>query len=327
MTAKDLQFLNCHSESLKIDPDYLGSYLINNDFLQEVEFIYRGHKIEMPSEKASLIESLIHLWRKTNRYFELFNLLILYRQYQGEYNSYIDIFSQIITKLKKVNHPPLKTYNVKGIIKCLTFYIDTAYIPLEEVFHVTNKIEGMIEAKDQYEILGSFYSFRYKLDTLLISEPLLARNIAVKVIFNLKERSNSELQLEKWFLRVGSYLVSENIIPQNHNYCRISAEKGSIILTVTVSLTMVLFLIKSITNLRSKIKRDNIMDKFYSITLASFENAIEDTSSSNEKVKIIRSYKEVLTTEKSKQVENMIASLSKEIGGIEKIINHLDIML
>ncbi len=327
MTAKDLQFLDCHSDSLKIDPDYLGSYLINNDFLQEVEFIYRGHLIDMPSDKGALLESLIHLWRKTNRFFELFNLLILYRHYKESPDNYIDVFAQILTKLMSINHPSLKTYNLKGIVKCLSFYSETGYLLLEEVLSVAKKLEDTINTSEDFEILGIFLSFRQKLDSLLISEPLRARNLNANVVFNLREQDDSETQLEKWILEVSSYLVSEGIIPQNHSYNKISIEKGSIILTVTVSFSVVLYLIKSILNLRSKIKRDNMANKFYSISLSSFENSIKKETSSKKKIEIIKAYQEVLAKDQTKQIDENIASLATEIGGLEKIINRLDVML
>ncbi len=326
MTSKDFRFRNCNYDKLTIDPDYLGSYVIEGDFFNDIQFEYRGHVIEVFQEKGDTIEALINLWRKSNRFYEVFNLLILHRQFKNSKNDLSDILITIIDRLSKVNHPSIRAYNLRGILKTMTFYSTTEYLSIREYLALISMLESIIDVKNDFNVYGQFKAFSSYFENVLVDNPSKGEDLIVQAKFNLKDVNNVEEQLQEWLRETEEYVITNKIIDAQKLYEIIGVEKGSIVITIFASLSFLLILIRQIVTLGSKIKRERNFNLFVSNAYAELSKSFskEDVSIKKKK-EIVQIYKVLSSKENLSSLDNELSTITKKFNLLEKSINKLDI--
>ncbi|GET35249.1 hypothetical protein PbJCM13498_41120 [Prolixibacter bellariivorans] len=325
MTAKDFRFRNCNYNKLVIDPDYIGSYLIDGEFFDDVRFEYRGHVIELFEEKENIIEGLVNLWRKSNRFYELFNLLILLRKVKNTNEDLSKVFSALVKQLGKVNHPSVRSYNILGIIKALTFYSEGNYITTSEYISLTSQLEKEINFDVDFNAFGQLKAFAAYYESKLIEEPQRGANITARAVFSIKEYGDNLKIFKEWLSEIEKYILSERIIAGDRLYKIISVEKGSIIVTILGSLSFFLLLIRQVATLKSKIERERSQNSFLSLTYKDLSKQFESVTSVKEKSEIVRIYKDIAGMEKLERVDNRMSQISNKVGLMEETIKKLDI--
>jgi hypothetical protein len=78
LIAQDLTFIQSNLTGCTFDPDYLGSYLFDQQSIGGLSFMYRGQKLDLVETEADEISALIEYMNQQNRYSEAFSLTALF---------------------------------------------------------------------------------------------------------------------------------------------------------------------------------------------------------------------------------------------------------
>lgn len=307
MTAKDFRFRNCTFSDLKIDPDYLGSYLIDGDFFNNIKFEYRGKQIELFKEKEQILEALIRLWQKSSRFYELFNLLILYRKFSGSQGDLREYFKQIIVRLDKIQHPSIRSYNLSSIIKALNFYLNSNLLQIREYFDLIRAFEQIIDPYKDFTEFGLFKAFYNQFEKNLIEFPQKGEDLVVKAVFELKEKEGLELIFEEWLDEVENFFIKQKLFDGVKLYNKVSVERGSIIITILGSLSFILFIIRQIVTLKSKVARERSANKFVTLCFTDLANSLKEAKTTSEKAELAKVYIAISSKDQADLVEKSIS--------------------
>jgi hypothetical protein len=226
-----------------------------------------------------------------------------------------------------VKHPPIRSYNLLGIIKTLTFYLDSSLITAKEYLSLIASLENTINPYKEFSEFGLFQAFKNRFESELFESPSRAENIIAQAVFSLKEEVNIETKFEKWLDSIEEIVVTDlRVATSGKLYEKVSVQKGSIIFTIAASLTFVLFLVRRLATLRSEIDRRRSYNNFVNIYYKELTIALGKTKTVAEKIELAKAYN-ILSKGEIDVIDKKIVDISKMLGNPEDNVNNLDIFI
>lgn len=142
MTAVNFQFAECRFDNVRLDPDYLGTYLFKGSVPENIHLTYRGENLQLNTGYLSSLELLMNSYAAATRYLEVFNCAVLYNHLAHRGKDLIPLFQAVI---HSVNGEPafIRRHSAERIISLLTFYADSPAIATSELFALVTSLDGI----------------------------------------------------------------------------------------------------------------------------------------------------------------------------------------
>jgi uncharacterized protein YjbI with pentapeptide repeats len=133
MTAVNFQFADCRFENVRLDPDYLGTYLFKGSAPDNINLTYRGEIVQLNAQYLSSLEVLMDSYANATRYYEVFNCAVLYNYLAQRGKTLLPLFRGVI---HSINSEPafIRKHSADRIIALISFYADSPAIPTNELF-------------------------------------------------------------------------------------------------------------------------------------------------------------------------------------------------
>ena len=139
MTATHFSFGHCRFEGLRVDPDYLGTYLFKGAAPEGLTYSYRGEDLHLGADYLESLETLMDFYAKSNRTYEAFNSAVLYNSFGKKGKSLRPIFHWALQSIAQ--EPAMRqTNSLLRMIAALVFYSDSDAIPLEDLFSMVQAL-------------------------------------------------------------------------------------------------------------------------------------------------------------------------------------------
>ena len=217
MTALNFAFSNCKFQGMRIDPDYLGTYLFKGVAPQGINYCYRGEELRLDAEYTEALQAMMEVYVKENRYFEAFNSAILYNTFGNYGKSLHAIFKWVVDA---VLEEPLirRRSSLSRIIDALVFYSDSEAIALSDLFYMVGLLGEVplnsfpLTERLEMESRLSFLKELTKESLLSPDSPRLAneREICFEVIVDEDQKEIAEDCLTRIFHALSASIGDAN---------------------------------------------------------------------------------------------------------------------
>lgn len=139
MTATHFSFGSCRFYGLRVDPDYLGTYLFKGVAPEGLTYSYRGEEMHLGADYLESLERLMDFYAKTNRHYEAFNSAVLYNSFGNKGKSLRTLFQWALHSIAQ--EPAMRQKNsLLRIISALAFYSDSDAISLEDLLFMVQAL-------------------------------------------------------------------------------------------------------------------------------------------------------------------------------------------
>jgi uncharacterized protein YjbI with pentapeptide repeats len=172
MGAINLTFDQCSLENVSLDPDYMGSYLIKHTSIAAIKYEYRGHEIPLSGELIEDFRTLSIFFTRERRYYEAFNLIILFNFYSKSDSSLSAFFKQIV---EAINSDPHVLRHIEQLNRCVTiikFYGTSGIINAKDSFYMIGLLKSTdvsnIRMKDKVSFERSLYDLEISLQSIFM---------------------------------------------------------------------------------------------------------------------------------------------------------------
>lgn len=248
MHAENFKFEHCTFRDASLGTCFLGTYLFKNTDLNLISFKYRGKIVD--TEDSFFLDFRNQLL-KEKRFFEFFNLCILF--HSGYLNELVLTFPQILEEAFEEPNPNVREYNIRGIFETIEFYLGSDNLPLIYALRFQEILCSYPHNKIPPENHLFYLQYLYRLQTLLSSLNYsttyireVAETIPCTAIIHCCDTSmtSAEEYLNLLFEDINKNYLDGLFSPPY--YKTISHKSGSIILTISSSLLLLLMTAKVI---------------------------------------------------------------------------------
>lgn len=307
MHAENYQIIDCIFRDTYLGINFLGTYLMKGTDFNLLSFKYRGEIVPITDEK--FFDEYTYSMFKYNRYYEYLNLIILLKPYNLNLE---DEFVKIIENFNNITNPNLRKYTIKCILEMLEFYLGSEHLNISSFCNILIIISQRINMFSQIEQLeiecGLFRlksimcSLNMDIDYLLDCNP--SQIVSAELTFDTNDKEQAQKELNSLFTNINKKILdSYYTVP----YKIISIRKGSIIITITVSLMLLLLTAKVIKTVCHSMCRMTI-----------------EVATSKKMLEIIDHSKTPITLSKAMQAYNTIDGILKdeedEMNNLVKLI-------
>ena len=246
-TAKDFTFTQCKYDDFIINPDYLGTYLFKETPLNNIIYSYKGDEFNIGENYLDNIEVLINYYGKMKRYYEFFNLVIIYNYLSHKKKSITKLFNIILNNTIHDPHYLRKQKNIEKLFFTLEFYVDSSIINMVDYFSILKDAEAIsldnFGFQEKLKYLMRLNSLKVIVENNILNWDAIKSipiNIPILVEIRIEEEMENAflLTLDKYFKVVANeYLDQSN---GTGYYIITNKYRGSIVFEiVTYSLAMI----------------------------------------------------------------------------------------
>lgn len=255
MHAERHQFSHCELKNVEIDLSYFFSYLVSNTSMDEIEFLYRGHSVDLKSGTI-LTDSFDKLVRE-NRYYELINGHIQF----AEYEKLVLNIDLILDKVSQMDSF-LRIAEFKNIFRAFQFYLLQNMLPYDVFIKFIEIIKNynwnQFPFEEKLEYLAETQKLECIIDVLIFQEPMISSANAKIALLTFKCKTDDYNEAYSTVSNFLSYTFKK--LHVDFDFELIKKEQGSWILSFAMVASAALItvnVIKSILSIPVHIQKNN----------------------------------------------------------------------
>lgn len=249
MHAENFKFINCSFRDVFLGACYLGTYMFKDSDINLISFKYRGKVVDINT--GYFYNNLQKELLQEHRYFEYFNLCILSAQIEQIVCP--SNFKNMIESIFKEPNNNVRNYNLSGIFDVIEFYLGSNYLTLMDALQCLNILSEypaeILPAENKLTYLQHIYhlesvisSFKYSSEYIL----KIPQNIPCTTTIHIIDDSINSA--ERVIHSIMDYVNKKYLgnIYEKPYFTVLSHEQGSIIVTISSSLLLILMTAKVI---------------------------------------------------------------------------------
>lgn len=249
MHAENFKFNQCTFRDAFLGTCFLGTYLFKDTDLNLISFKYRG---EIVDTSDTFFYNFGNELLQERRFFEYYNFNILF--HKDHLDKLLLSFSQILKKSFDEPNPNVRKYNLTGIFETIEFYLGSDNLPLLYALRFYDALCAYpidnIPKENQLFYLQHLYRLQAMLSSLNYSANYIrAISETIPCTAKIHCYDTSVASAEKYVNSLLEYVnknyLDDIFIPPY--FTTIAHECGSIILTVSSSLLLLLMTAKVIS--------------------------------------------------------------------------------
>ena len=259
-TAQDFSFSDCEYEKFIINPDNLGTYLFKNTTLRKIIYSYKGEEFQIGENYLNNIEVLIKYYGQMKRYYEFFNLVIIYNYISKRRKPVDKFFKFVLMNTIKDSHKLRKQKNLEKLFYTLEFYIDSKIVSVLDYFSILSDLEATdiheFDFEEQIKFLSKINALKLNFEKNIFewnSVKFIPINVPVlaQIVIDEKEENKFLKLLNDFFTHAAiQYLSAKN---GKGYYTIISRKKGSLVYEIVSYSTAFIVLATSLRIVSSSI--------------------------------------------------------------------------
>lgn len=243
MHAENYKIIDCTFRDTYLGINFLGSYLIKGTDFNLLSFKYRGEIV--PIKDNTFFSQYIFDLFKHFRYYEYLNLLILLDK-----NCVLeDELSKVLNNFNNIENKNLRLYTIKCIIEMIEFYFESDYLSIStmcNLIEILEKNKNIFLNDEKINLECGIYRLENLISTSNIQIKYLLgcdpeKMAKAELTFDTEDIEDSKAKVDKLMCFVNRNLLDDYYaVPYNI----VSIKKGSVIITITSSLLLILLAAK-----------------------------------------------------------------------------------
>ncbi len=285
MHAENYKLINCTFRDTYLGINFLGTYLIKGTDFNLLSFKYRGDIV--PISNSDFFAHYTYDMFNHFRYYEYLNLLII-----SDAKCVLEEeFARVLKNFDSIDNKNLRIYTIKSIFEMLEFYFGSDSLSISTICSILTVFE-------QYK--NNFYDdekLSIECGIFRIESFIAASNIPINYLikcdplkvasaeftFDTDDIEEAKAKVEKLMA-----IVNQNFTNNYYHlpYTIVSIKKGSVIITITSSLLLILLaakVAKSVCHTICKMQVEIATSK-------KLLNTIENTKTHNTMFNVLKNY-------------------------------------
>lgn len=243
MHAENYKIINCTFRDTYLGINFLGTYLIKGTDFNLLCFKYRGEIV--PISDSAFFTQYTYDMFKCFRYYEYLNLLILLDKNCVLENE----LERVLENFNNIDNKNLRLYTIKCIFEMLEFYFQSDYLTISTICNTLTVMEKYKKIFPDDEKLNVECGI-FRLENLIINSNIQINYLLrcdpekmalAELTFETDDIEDSKAKINKLMCIANQTLVNNYYtVP----YTIVSIKKGSVIITITASLLLILLAAK-----------------------------------------------------------------------------------
>lgn len=285
MHAENYKIIDCTFRDTYLGINFLGTYLIKGTDFNLLNFKYRGEIVPI-SDSTFFAQYTCDMF-KHFRYYEYLNLLILLDKNCILENE----FARVLENFNNIDNKNLRLYTIKCIFEMLEFYFQSDYLTISTICNLLTLLEKYKNIFSDGERLNIECGI-FRLENLIIASNIQINYLLqcdpekmalAEFTFDTDDVEDSKAKVDKLMC-----IVNQTFTDNYYNvpYTIVSIKKGSVIITITSSLLLILLaakVAKSVCHTVCKIQVEIAASK-------KLLNTIENTKTHGTMLNVLKNY-------------------------------------
>lgn len=287
MHAENYKIIDCIFRDTYLGINFLGTYLIKGTDFNLLSFKYRGNIVPITNEDF-FIQYTYDMF-KYFRFYEYLNLLIILHL-----NCVIeDELERVLKAFHIIENKNLRLYTIKSVFEMLEFYFGSDCLSISTICNlltILNQYKDTFSVDEKLNVECGIFrlesliaSSDFPIEYLSKCDPL--KTASAELTFATDDIEECKIKVDKLMRNINKHLTDNYYISP---YTITSIKKGSVIITITSSLLLILLAAKVAKNVC------HIICKMQVEIAASrkFLNKIENSKTSVTMVNVLKNYNE-----------------------------------